>query len=207
MQRFPELLAYGTGETDAVDRVDGFDHPGDCAQTTSDVCLCLFEGGGDSVSELEEEGFALLGAFALVGEGQRLVCAAGEFDEIELAFVFERGAEIPALIRREAAILEFNAVEFDAKDEASGGGEFGADGLRDFEDDAGAVGEAAAVFVSAFVGGVGEKLGQEVAVGAVEFDAVVAGFVKEFGRVGEASDEIVDFFLGGRVGVSRIACP
>ena len=139
-----------------------------------------------------------------MGEGQALIGAAGELDEVKFAVVLERAAQVAALVGGEAAGLELDAVEFDAEEEAGGGGEFGADGLGDLKDQAGAVGEAAAVAVGAFVGGLGEELGEEVAVGAVQFDAVVAGFVEEFGGVGEAGDDVVDFFEGGGVGLVEV---
>ena len=66
------------------------------------------------------------------------------------------------------------------------------DTFGNFNNDAGAVGERAAVFVGAFIGGFGEKLGKEIAVGAVEFDAVVAGCVEIFCCVSKSFDDVLD---------------
>ena len=192
----PRFLANGAGKTNAVDDAERLDHGADGLEAAGDVGLCLRQGGGDDFGEVEEEGFPLLGALFFVGKGQFFVGAAAELDEVE-AVGFEGGAQGFAFFRVEALALELDAVEVDADHE--GGGDALADGLGDFDGEAGAVFEAAAVFVGALVGGGGEELREQVAVGAVELDAVVAGFVQVFGGVGEGFDYAADFFRAGRV--------
>ena len=106
---------------------------------------------------------------------------------------FKAGAELFGFFGVETTFLEFDTVDLDADDERFG--EARVDAFGDFHDDAGAVGEGAAVFVSAFVGGLGEELGEEVAVGAVKFNAVVAGCVEIFCCVGKSFDDVL-YVLG-----------
>lgn len=87
------------------------------------------------------------------------VGATGEFHEVE-AVVFEDLAQLASFFGLEPAVLKFNAVELDAEDE--GGGDAGLDGVCDLNDDAGAVGEGAAVFVGTEVGAFGEELCEEI---------------------------------------------
>lgn len=130
------LLANRASETHAVDGFEGVDHGADGFEAARHVGFGPGEGGDDGFGEVEKEGFALLGAFAFVGEGEGFVGAAAELDEVELVG-FEVGAEVSAFGGVEAFFLEFDAVDFDGEDE--GGGEAGADGLGDFHDEAGAV--------------------------------------------------------------------
>lgn len=63
------FFADGAADADAVDRVEGFDHSADGFEAAGDVGFGFVEGGDNGFGELEEEGFALLGAVAHVGEG------------------------------------------------------------------------------------------------------------------------------------------
>ena len=110
---------------------------------------------------------------------------------------FELRAQGSAFFGVEPFVLELDAVDFDAQDE--GFRDAPLDLVCDFHDQAGAIFKAPTVLVCALVCGLREELGEEVAVGAVELDAVVAGFVEVFGRVGEAVDYLLDFFGGGGV--------
>jgi len=98
------FFADGAGETDAVDGVEGFDHRADGFEAAGDVGFGLIEGGDDGFGEVEEKGFALLGAVALVGEGlldvgrfrrhpddgmtggthKVFICAAAQLNEVKL---------------------------------------------------------------------------------------------------------------------------
>lgn len=82
--------------------------------------------------------------------------------------------------------MKFDAVELDADDEVRA--DAPADLLCDFDEEAGAVFEAAAVLVGATVCCFAEELGEQVAVGGVEFDAVVACLLEVGGGVSEAVD-------------------
>src|SRR5271168_2576953 len=70
-------------------------------------------------------------------------------------------------------------------------GPSGADGFDDFEGEAGAVFEAAAVLVGAVVGERGEELVQEIAVGGVDLDEVEAGGEGAMGCCDEVRDDLV----------------
>lgn len=66
------LLADGARKAHAVHGVEGVHHGAHGLEAAGHVYLRLGEGGRDGVGELEEEGFTLLGGFALVAEGQGL---------------------------------------------------------------------------------------------------------------------------------------
>jgi len=66
-----------------------------------------------------------------------------------------------------------------------------ADGVDDFEGEADAVFEAAAVLVGAVVGEGREELVEEIAVGGVDFDEVEAGGEGAVGGGGEVGDDLV----------------
>ena len=187
----PRLLADGPGEADAVDGPEGVDHGADGLEAAGDVGFGLGKGGHDGLGELEEEGFALLGAVALVGEGEFLVGAAAQLDEVEVVG-FEAGAEGFTFFGFKALVLELDAVDFDAEDE--GFGDALLDFVGDFHDYAGAILEVAAVFIGTFVCGFRKKLGEEVAVGSVKFYSVVPCLVEELGGVGESIDDVLDVF-------------
>ena len=69
--------------------------------------------------------------------------------------------------------------------------DLGADGADDFEHEAGAVLERAAVFVLAVVDRRAEELGDQVAVGAVQLDAVEAGLARAPRALGEVRDDLL----------------
>jgi hypothetical protein len=89
-----------------------------------------------------------------------LISATRELNEIETVGL-EDLADFLRVVRGDAFFLPLDAVELDAEDE--GGGAAFADFFSDFRDDAAPVGDAAAVFVGAAVGGFGEELRKEVA--------------------------------------------
>ena len=150
-------MADGAGETDAVDCLKGVDHCADGLEAAGDVSFCFLEIGDDGLGEFEKECFAGFGAVALVCEGEFFVGSATELDEIEVVG-FEAGAEFFGFFGVEAALLELDTVDLDTDNE--GFGEAGVDPFGNFHDNAGAVGERAAVFVGAFVGGFGEELSE-----------------------------------------------
>lgn len=191
------FLADGAGETDAVDCIEGIDHCADGFESAGDVGFGLAESGDDCFGEVEEEGFALLCAVFLMGERKFLVCSAAQLYEIKAVF-FEAGAKLIGFFGFETTLLELDAVDLDADNGVFG--DASADALGDFHDEAGAVGKGTTVLVGAFVGASGEELGEEVAVGAVEFDTVVAGYMEVFCCVGEAFDHALGFFGGCGLG-------
>ena len=185
-------MADGAGETDAVAGLEGVDHCANGFEAPGDVGFGLVEIGDNGLSEVEEECFAGFGAVTLVCEGEFFVGSAAKFDEVEMVG-FEAGAEFFGLFGVEPAFLEFNAVDFDADDKRFW--DTGVDAFGDFHDDPGAVGEGATIFVGAFIGGWGEELGEEVAMGAVEFNTVKAGCVEVFCCVGKSFDDVL-YILG-----------
>ena len=185
-------MADGASETDAVDGLEGANHCADSFEAAGDVGFRFLEIGHDCLSEFEEECFAGFGAVALVGEGEFFVGSAAKFDEVEVVG-FEAGAELFGFFGLEAALLELHTVDFDTDDEGSR--EARVDAFGNFHNDAGAVGERAAVFVGAFIGGFGEELGEEVAMGTVEFDTVIAGCVEIFCCVRESFDDVLDILV------------
>ena len=80
----------------------------------------------------------------------------------------------------------------DADEEGQVLGPCGADGADDFEGEADAIVEAAAVFVGAVVGEGREELVEQVAVGGVDFDEVEAGGEGAMGGGNEVGDDFVD---------------
>ena len=183
------FLADGAGETNAVDGLEGVDHCANGFEAAGDVGFCFVEIGDDFFGEVEEECFAGFGAVALVCEGEFFVGSTAKLDEIEVVG-FEAGAELFGFFGVEPALLELDTVDFDTDDERFR--EAGVDAFGNFHDNAGTVRERAAVFVGSFISGFGKELGEEVAVGAVEFDAVVAGCVEIFCCMGESFDDILD---------------
>ena len=96
--------------------------------------------------------------------------APRQIHEID-AHLLEFHAEVAAVGGGSAFVLELDGVDLDADDEA-GVGNAAVDLVDDLEDDAGAVGEAGAtVGVGAVVGGGGDELCEEVAVGAVDLES------------------------------------
>ena len=130
-------MAYGTGETYAVDGGEGVDHGAYGAEATRDEGLCFGQGGDDDFCKVEEEGFSLLGAFTFVVKCQFFVCPAGKLHKIEMVRL-ERCAELTGFLGVEATFLELHAVDLDAEDEVLGNTR--PDALSDFYDEARAVG-------------------------------------------------------------------
>lgn len=83
-------------------------------------------------------------------KGQTLVRSARELNKVK-AVALETLAEKLTVVGSEAAVLELDAVDFDAQAERRVC-DASADGVGDLKDDAGAVFERAAVLVSSFVG-------------------------------------------------------
>lgn len=154
------LLGERAAEADAVDGGQGVHHRAHGLEPACDEGLGLGQRGGDGLGEVKEKRFALARAVAPVGEAELLERAAAELNEVKVAG-FEVGAEGAAVGGVEAALLELDAVEFDAEDE--GGGNAVADCASDVKNNAGTVLEATAVFIYALVGRRGEELGEEVA--------------------------------------------
>lgn len=154
------LLSEHTGETDAVYGAKRVHHGADGFEAAGDEGFGFGEGGGYGTGEFEEEGFAFAGAVALMFEAEFFVGTAAEFDEVE-AVGFEPGAEVAAFDGIEAALLEFDTVEFDPEDKRRG--DMVMDFAGDVKDDAGSVLEVTAVFICTFVCGWREELGKEVA--------------------------------------------
>ena len=132
-------------------------------------------------------------------ESELLVRAAGQLDIVK-AVLLEQLAQVPAVLGREAAVLELDAVELDA--DGKGLGDAFPDGVVDFDNDARAVPQGASVVVRPLVGCRGEELGQEVAVGAVQLNTVKARLVREFRHVGEVVDDPVNVGLFHRPGLA-----
>jgi hypothetical protein len=100
--------------------------------------------------KLNEITLTFLRTLFLMLKRAALKSATGEIYEVDVG-LFHFDAEIHAVFGSLAAGLEFDRVDFDADDEAGvvdAALHFG----DDFEDDAAAVGEVAAVLVGAFVG-------------------------------------------------------
>lgn len=155
------FLSQRPSETDTIDGLEDVDHGADGFETASDVGLGLGHGGGDQLGEFQEEGFAFLGAFALVAEGELLVGPAAELDEVK-GVLFQKSAELLGLFRLEALFLEFDRVEFDPDNEIWL--RAFADLLGDLEDETSSVLQAAAVLVRPSVRSRGEELCQKIAV-------------------------------------------
>ena len=70
--------------------------------------------------------------------------------------------------------------------------DLGADRPDDVEEEARAVGQRAAVLVLAVVDARAQELGEQIAVGGVQLDAVEARFARPPGAAGEGADRVVD---------------
>jgi hypothetical protein len=100
--------------------------------------------------KLDKVTLTFLRALLLMLKSATLKCATGEIYEVDFG-LFHFDAEVHAVLWGLTAGLEFDRVDFDADDE-TGVVDAALDFGNDFEDDAAAVGEVAAVFVCAFVG-------------------------------------------------------
>lgn len=157
-----------------------------------DALLALVAGGG-AVAFTGERG---LGRHAWV-----LVRAAGDLDEVDAG-----GDDEPDLrhgvsdgVGRRG--VDVDAVELDADAELSRGR--GAYGLDDAHDELGARGGRAAVDVGTQVGARREELCEQVAVGAVELDALEAGVEALPCGAYKLVDDFVDVFGGHGLGSSE----
>ena len=126
-----------------------------------------------------------------------MVAAGGDIDEVDACLFQEFGEgdglrEVPA----GAEGLGGPVGGGDADEEGQVLGPRGADGADDFEREADAVFEAAAVFVGAVVGEGREELVEQIAVGGVDFDEVESGGEGAMGGGDEVGD---DFFHAGAV--------
>lgn len=194
------LLAQRTSKTDTINRLQRVGHGANSLETTSNVDLGLCQGRSDQVRELHEEALTLLGALALVAESEVLVGTTAQLDKVELV-VLKHLAQLLGLLRVEALVLELDTVQLDTEDEV--GRCTLADFVGDFDDQAGAVLEAAAVLVGTLVGGGGEELGEEVTVSTVEFSTVPAALLKVLAGVGKALNDTDDVLLGGSAGLLK----
>lgn len=79
------FLRQRAPEPDAVDGFQGVHHGADGFESACDEGLGFGERGGDGLGELEEKGFPLARAFALVEEPELLVRAAAELDKVKAA--------------------------------------------------------------------------------------------------------------------------
>lgn len=79
-----------------------------------------------------------------------------------------------------------------------------ANGADDFEQEAGAVFERATVGVLAVVDGGTQELSDEIAVGAVEFDAIEARLLGPGGGLAELLDDLGDFVGGDGAGFEAV---
>lgn len=84
-------------------------------KASGDVGLRLCEPRNDGLGKFEEEGFSLLGAFALMSKGKLLVGAAAELDEIKLVLL-EHGTKFLRFLGIEAFVLELHGVQLNAND-------------------------------------------------------------------------------------------
>ena len=121
-----------------------------------------------------------------------VVATGGDVYEIDICLLEEFGegdglGEVPACA--EGLGSPVGGGDADEKRQVLGPG--GADGFDDFEGEASAVFEAAAVFVGAVVGERREELVQEVAVGGVYLDEVEAGGEGAMGCCDEVGDDLV----------------
>ena len=125
------------------------------------------------------------------------VAAGGGVDEID-AEGLDVAGELDGVFNRPAAFDPIGGG--DAEEEGEVVRHFGADGLRDFAEETGAIVEAAAVFVLAEIGDGREEFVDEIAVGAVDFDDLETGGEGAAGGGGEGSYQGFDFGGGERVG-------
>ena len=134
-----------------------------------------------------------------------VVAAGGDIEQIN-AEVGEELGELDGLgqVPRGLAGVLHPLGRGDADEQGHGLGDNGADGLGDLDQNAGAVLERAAVVVGALVGDGAQKLGNQVAVCAVDLDHVEAGLDGADGGGLPGLDELLDLgdghLLGVRVG-------
>ena len=135
-----------------------------------------------------------------------VVIAARNMERVD-AFLFQRLGQLDGVLNREAVRLVIRAAQ------ADGDGHVRADLLAhvagDFQVDAHAVFQAAAVQIGAVVGMGGEEVGQQVAVRAMNFDDFKAGGFGAAGGVAKGMYDILDFLDGQhmRHGLHAILIP
>lgn len=160
-----ELVTRRPPDPDPRHRLQRIHHRARRPKSTSKISPRLAQVRRDHLGEVEEERLPPLGRLLRVAEGQLLVRAPRQLDEVE-AVRLELRAQGCAVRGREPAVLELDAVDFDPHDEAWVV-DARADGGGDLEDYAGAVRERAAVGVGALVCAGCEELREEVAAGVV----------------------------------------
>ena len=126
------------------------------------------------------------------------VAAAGDIEEMD-SMCFEQACEIDGLVEIPAAGSP--VCGGDADQERQVCGPDGADGVNDFEEEAGAVFEAAAVLICAVIADGREEFVQQVTVSGVNFDDVEAGAVGADGGVAEGG-----FDAGDAFGIEGVGC-
>lgn len=135
-------------------------------------------------------------------EPSHLICATGSLDVVEPGLL-EQLAEQHSLLGREALVLELDRVDLDSEDEVIGDARL--DGGRDLEGEPRPVLEAAAVLVGPLVRRRAQELRDQVAVGAVQLDAVEAGALEVCGGVREALDDAGDVLARRGAGDAELA--
>lgn len=128
--------------------------------------------------------------------GVERVAAGGGIDEID-AERLDVAGELDGVFDGPAAFDPIGGG--DAEEEGEMVRHFGADGLRDFAEETGAVVEGAAVFILSLVGDWGQEFVDEIAVGAVDFDDLKTGGKGTAGGGGESVYQGFDFGAGERV--------
>ena len=163
--------------------------------------LVGLSGGGDhTYGPGGDGGFAAdgCGVDDLVARADRdllswVIAAGGDVDEVHACLLEEFGEgyglrKVPAC----AEGLGGPVCGGDADEEWEMFRPRGADGADDFEREAGAIFEGAAVLVGAVVGERGEELVEEIAVGGVDFDKVEAGGAGAVGGGYEVGGDLVE---------------
>jgi len=186
-----------TGEPDEV-RCAGGDrlaHPGPGAEAACDHQRDRRD-LADGLGELQEVRLAAPGALGgAAGHGGGLVGAAGDLEHVDVLGV-ELCDDIQGLLLGETAALEVGQVQLDREDLV--GPDRDADRARDLEQEPPPTLGVAAPFVVALIGRRREELGDEVAVGTVQLDAVEARFDDDPGGLGEPRDQLEDLLPGER---------
>lgn len=139
-------------------------------------------------------------------EREGLVGPAAQLDKVEFG-PLQHGAHVPRLLGREAALLELDGIHLDPEREPRRGGEPLSYRPGHLDDDPSAVLDRAPVLIRPLVRRLGQELSQQVAVGAVQLDAVVPGSVEILRGVGEPLDDVLDLCQGGGVGFGKISSP
>src|SRR5262249_48031628 len=107
-----------------------------------------------------------------------------------LADLYRVGDGVTLAFKRQQRVVVFGGADLHLQVKV--GPDPGADGADDFAHEASAVLKRAAVFVFAIIDGRAEKLRDQVAVGAMQLNAVKSGLASPPRAFGEGSDGLLD---------------